>query len=142
RARRLLRSRLSRRGVALTMAFLVAALSRGRVRAAAVPPELITRTVRLAKPLGSRTMLPESATSPYPPMAECGLPRYPNTLVKIDLFSGRWARLALVAFLLSVIVSSLYIGASWASTGGGFPGPRSIFSALVPAHGGSRGSCH
>src|SRR5262249_19626643 len=50
RARRLLRSRLSRRGVALTMAFLVAALSRGRVRAAAVPPELITRTVRLAKP--------------------------------------------------------------------------------------------
>jgi hypothetical protein len=45
-------------------------------------------------------------------MAECDLPRYADTLAKIDLFSGRWARLALVAFLLSVIISSLYIGAS------------------------------
>src|SRR6516165_2427776 len=48
RARQLLRSRLSRRGLALSTAFVVTALSGGRVRAAVVPAELVTRTVRLA----------------------------------------------------------------------------------------------
>jgi RNA polymerase sigma factor (sigma-70 family) len=142
RARQLLRSRLSRRGVALSAAFVVTALSRGRVRAAVVPVELITRTIRLASPSGLRAMPPESASSCPPPLAEPGLPTRTAFLGKIDLLSVPWARLAWVSFLLLVIVSSLYVGTSWAAAGGGFPELRSVFSGLVPARGGSHGSCH
>ena len=48
RARDLLRSRLTRRGLALSAAFLMTALSRGRVFAESVPADLVRRTVRLA----------------------------------------------------------------------------------------------
>ena len=48
RARDLLRSRLARRGMALSAAFLLTALSRGTVFAEVVPAELVRRTVRLA----------------------------------------------------------------------------------------------
>jgi RNA polymerase sigma factor (sigma-70 family) len=142
RARQLLRSRLSQRGVALSVAFLVTALSRGRVRAAVAPAELITRTVRLANPWRPRAMPPDSTSSPPPPLAKSGPPTRAESLAKLDLYSARWARLALVSFLLSVIVSSLYIGTSWAATGGSFAGLRSVFSGLVPARGESPGSCH
>jgi RNA polymerase sigma factor (sigma-70 family) len=48
RARELLRSRLTRRGLALSAAFLVTALSEGRTLAEVVPAELVKRTVQLA----------------------------------------------------------------------------------------------
>jgi RNA polymerase sigma factor (sigma-70 family) len=47
-ARELLRRRLLRRGMALSVAFLMTALSRGMVFAEVVPAELINRTVALA----------------------------------------------------------------------------------------------
>ena len=53
RARELLRSRLSRRGLALSAAFLMTALSRGRVFAEVVPSDLVQSTVRLAFTPGS-----------------------------------------------------------------------------------------
>ena len=46
RARELLRSRLSRRGLALSAAFLMTTLSRGRVFAEVIPSDLVQRTVR------------------------------------------------------------------------------------------------
>ena len=48
RARDLLRSRLTRRGLVLSAAFLLTALSRGRVFAERVPAELVKNTVFLA----------------------------------------------------------------------------------------------
>ena len=45
RARALLRSRLMRRGVTLSAAFLLAALADGAVFAEVVPPELVERTM-------------------------------------------------------------------------------------------------
>jgi RNA polymerase sigma factor (sigma-70 family) len=142
RARQLLRSRLTHRGVALSAAFLVMALSRGRVRAAAVPPELITRTVRLAGRSGPLAPSPDLVSSPPTSLAESGLPPCADSLARIGLFSGRWARLALASFLLLVIASSLYLGSAWAATGAGFPRLRSALSGLVPARGSSPGSCH
>src|SRR5262249_12061562 len=47
RARDLLRSRLARRGLALSAAFLVTALAEGRVFAEVVPQELVQKTVQM-----------------------------------------------------------------------------------------------
>ena len=54
----MLRSCLVRRGLGLSAAFLLTALSRGRVFAETVPAELVTDTVRLGgqiRPPGGRT---------------------------------------------------------------------------------------
>jgi RNA polymerase sigma factor (sigma-70 family) len=141
RARQLLAARLTGRGVSLSVAFLVMALSRGRVRAAVVPPELITRTVRLACLWRLCAMPPpDSVSSPPPPLAVSGYQTPAES--RIDLLSTRLARLALVSLLLLVIVASLYIGTSWAVTGGGFPELRSVLSGLAPVGASNRSSCH
>ncbi len=57
RARDLLRSRLMRRGLTLSAAFLMTALSHGTVFAEVVPAELVKRTVRLAVRFGPRCAL-------------------------------------------------------------------------------------
>ena len=56
RARDLLRSRLMRRGMALSAAFLMTALSQGTVFAEVIPAELVRRTVRLAGKIGPRSL--------------------------------------------------------------------------------------
>ena len=68
RARDLLRSRLTRRGLALSAAFLMTALSRGRVFAESVPAELVRKTVRLAisKGPGSGADATDSSPSSAP----------------------------------------------------------------------------
>jgi hypothetical protein len=48
RARRILRSRLTRRGAPVSAAFVLTAICRDRVRTPMVPPKLITKTVQLA----------------------------------------------------------------------------------------------
>ena len=53
RARTLLRSRLMRRGVTLSAAFLLTALADGAVFAEVVPPELVKRTVTLGQTIQS-----------------------------------------------------------------------------------------
>jgi RNA polymerase sigma factor (sigma-70 family) len=64
RARDLLRSRLSRRGLALSAAFLVTALSSGTVIADVVPARLIDDTVSNALTVASRTPTAEATISP------------------------------------------------------------------------------
>jgi len=69
RARELLRSRLSRRGLALSAAFLITSVSRGRVFAEVVPTELIHRTVQLAMDPTSLPDLEDPASADTPPGA-------------------------------------------------------------------------
>jgi RNA polymerase sigma factor (sigma-70 family) len=64
RARDALRSRLLRRGMAPSAAFLVMALFRGTVFAEIVPAELVNRTVRAARPFGTRSVTSASTHSP------------------------------------------------------------------------------
>ncbi len=66
RARDLLRSRLMRRGLALSAAFLMTALSQGTVFAEVVPAELVRRTVRLAGRVRSLNR-PSIRPEPRPP---------------------------------------------------------------------------
>ena len=63
RARDLLRSRLMRRGLGLSAAFLMTALSHGTVFAEVVPAELVRRTVRLAGKFGPRSSPPDPTGS-------------------------------------------------------------------------------
>jgi RNA polymerase sigma factor (sigma-70 family) len=75
RARDLLRSRLTRRGMVLSAAFLCTALSRGELFAESVPESLIDRTLSSAMrvrqhlaPANSGTRLPESQQAPPVPV--------------------------------------------------------------------------
>ncbi len=61
RARDLLRSRLMRKGLVLSAAFLLTALSKGRVFAETVPVALVTSTVSLARQFGPRRARPGAA---------------------------------------------------------------------------------
>ncbi len=131
RARELLRSRLSRRGLALSAAFLMTALSRGRVFAEAVPSDLVQRTVRLALSPGS--FLPPDSPSSPPAGGPAGtdLPTAvepTNTRVRR---SRRISRIALIVSPFLVALLSVAIGSSLAVvlTGGRF----SDFQSLIPA---------
>ena len=62
RARDLLRSRLMRRGLYLSAAFLMTALVAGTVFAEVVPLELVKQTVRLAGRFGPRSAPPDPAS--------------------------------------------------------------------------------
>jgi RNA polymerase sigma factor (sigma-70 family) len=66
-ARELLRRRLMRRGMVLSAAFLLTALSRGVVFAEALPAGLADRTVHLAGTLGRRSgpVIPKSSSARY-----------------------------------------------------------------------------
>jgi hypothetical protein len=70
RARELLRSRLLRRGMTLSAAFLTAALADGAVFAEFVPSELITRTIILVKRFKTPSVLAGSTPPPDQPSSE------------------------------------------------------------------------
>jgi hypothetical protein len=70
RARELLRSRLMRRGMMLSAAYLTAALADGAVFAEFVPPELITRTMILVKRFKTPSGSPGSTPPPDEPSSE------------------------------------------------------------------------
>jgi RNA polymerase sigma factor (sigma-70 family) len=72
RARNLLRSRLTRRGLVLSTSFLCMALGQGKVEGAVISDDLIERTVRLAL----RARLAESASASAP--VEIGSPAHPS----------------------------------------------------------------
>jgi RNA polymerase sigma factor (sigma-70 family) len=144
RARELLRSRLMRRGLGLSAAFLLTALSQGRVFAEIVPSELVSSTVRLAQKFGPRRAgfslhAPESADAPpiEPPARLAALGQAGPSL-------GHGRRF-LSWFLLSILVVSMSVGVGLAATNsGGFS--AGLRSALAwPFSAGSFGgssSCH
>jgi RNA polymerase sigma factor (sigma-70 family) len=139
RARDLLRSRLLRRGLVLSAAFLLSALSRGRVYAEVVPEELVSSTVNLARKFGPRRTSLSLHSPGSPSAADKELP------ARIALLSQAGARLLrgrrLLSWLLfAILVFSMTVGASFAATKTGrFVGLRSAVSSLMPAGGG--GGC-
>jgi RNA polymerase sigma-70 factor (ECF subfamily) len=142
RARDLLRSRLLRRGMVLSAAFLLTALSQGRVFAEVVPAELVTDTVRLARKFGSRAgrlNLYSSDSVPPPEKLSAHVDRLSR--------SGRnlaQSRRVLTWLLLSIVIFSTSLGVCLAATGqNGFSGIRAALTSMIPhASGGPGAACH
>src|SRR5262249_47005839 len=135
RARELLRSRLLRRGLGLSAAFLLTALSQGRVFAEVVPVELVDNTVRLAQRFGPRRpgLSLHSPDSPDPSETEL--------LARLALLREAGARLSrsrrfLSWFLFSILVLSMSVGVGLAATTpGAFSGVRSVLPWPFPSSG-------
>jgi hypothetical protein len=114
RARDLLRSRLTRRGLVLSAAFLCTALSRGELFAESVPESLIDRTLssamRVRHNLAAAELDPETRSS-----GQADQPNPPNRLsrsrftAKPAITSGR------LGFALVVLAAALSVGFAIAS---------------------------
>jgi RNA polymerase sigma factor (sigma-70 family) len=145
RARDLLRSRLTRRGLALSAAFLVTALSQGRVFAEVVPSELVRKTVRLAVRYGPRSAPPDPSTSPHPPAADPELSARITSATDAGPRHPRLAMLGLIATLFLVFALSLMLGSALAvlGSGGSLSDLGAMLSALIPWRPGFAGPpCH
>ncbi len=110
RARDLLRSRLVRRGLTLSAAFLMTALSQGTVFAEVVPAELVKRTVRLAGRFGPRGVSPDPTD---PPSADFDVPAPADASRQLNprrlLFTGHHLGLLLLAVLSSSIAVAILL---------------------------------
>jgi RNA polymerase sigma factor (sigma-70 family) len=140
RARDLLRSRLMRRGLTLSAAFLMTALSHGTVFAEVVPNDLVNRTVRLAGKFGPRSAPPDQEPPTDPGVSDPTNPG-PRTNGPRLRISGR----NIGVVLLAVLSFSLATGIGLAmSSPGGFAEFRAAVSAFISGRtpGGSGGSCH
>jgi RNA polymerase sigma factor (sigma-70 family) len=144
RARELLRSRLMRRGLCLSAAFLLTALSQGRVFAELVPAELVSDTVRLAQRYGrGRAALslhsPDDADTPEI--------EFPARLAYLREAGAKitHGKRFLTWFLFSIIVLSTSVGVGLAATTpGGISGFRSSLAWPFSLSGlaGGNSSCH
>jgi RNA polymerase sigma factor (sigma-70 family) len=142
RARDLLRSRLMRRGLTLSAAFLMTALSQGTVFAEVVPAELVKQTVRLAGRFGPRGAWPDS-TGPQPQLPvepEVPIPAERAIRFKLSRVLFTWRNLGLV--LLAVVSSSIGAGILLAMLDRG--GAHAAFSAFISGRGAAASvvSCH
>jgi RNA polymerase sigma factor (sigma-70 family) len=147
RARDLLRSRLMRRGVSLSAAIIVTALSRDRVSAEVVPAELVERTLRAGRSLRQRPAPADTAAPPHPHPARgdrlAGRAQPALAPTHKFLFMRKRAWILLLACLLSVAASAW--AGSAARFGGGLSGFQSAFSAFfwfVAAWWGFEPPCH
>jgi len=140
RARDLLRSRLLRRGLCLSAAFLVTALAQGRVFAEVVPLELVKRTVRLARRFGPRSAPPDSTRASL----DSDLPARVESLHKAGRGFPRLGRRGLGWPLLSIFVFFMSVGVCVAAVNpGGFSRIQTALSALIPDQlKWTRGGCH
>jgi RNA polymerase sigma factor (sigma-70 family) len=143
RARDLLRSRLKRRGLALSAAFLATALSEGRVFAEIVSAELINDTVNLARKFGPRKLASGvTGGSPSPPATDSpsaspsgSSPRAAKPVIR----PITWLLLVALVFTIAMGLGLV------AANGGGLSNIRSALTALVPARFSGLGmgaSCH
>jgi RNA polymerase sigma factor (sigma-70 family) len=145
RARDLLRSRLVRRGLSLSAAFLLTALSQGRVFAEIVPAELVTNTVSLARRFGTRRTGLGLYTGEGEPTPESDLPAQVARLSKSGLLVRHTRRLPTWLVIGILVFSTSVVGVALAATtSGGFSRLRSAVSSLIPAGalGGGSTSCH
>jgi len=144
RARDLLRSRLMRRGLALSAAFLLTALGQGRVFAEVVPLDLVRRTVRLAGRFGPGSAPPDPASpeAKAEPSLESDLPAQVEPLTEASREHRRRRRRVLIGLLLSIFVFSLSVGIPLAAfyPGGissfmprGFSNFQAALSAYIPS---------
>src|SRR5262249_51179944 len=121
RARDLLRSRLTRRGLVLSATFLTVAMSQGRVFAEVVPAELIRKTVRMALVYGPHAAPPDPDPDPLEPQSPSDQPAacHGHSAADPQLRAGaqaqaatergtpRLARIGLISTLVLVIAASL-----------------------------------
>jgi hypothetical protein len=110
RARDLLRSRLMRRGMALSAAFLVTALSQEMVFAEVVSAELVKRTVSLVGEFGPRSgpLMLSSSSAQF--SAESGVTSQVVSLANDYREDPRFGRLG-CAIVLTILAISTAIGA-------------------------------
>jgi RNA polymerase sigma factor (sigma-70 family) len=147
RAREMLRSRLLRRGLCLSAAFLVTALSHGVVFAEAVPSDLVKRTVRLARRFGPHASPPIGDSPPGSgPSTEPDMHALAQSLADARRRKRGFTSRALGLFCLLLLCLSMSVGIGWAVAGGAQSvSIRGILSALIPARlsgPGSPGPCH
>jgi RNA polymerase sigma factor (sigma-70 family) len=143
RARDLLRSRLTRRGLALSAAFLVTAHSQGRVFAEVVPSELIKRTVRAAVRLAPQSA-PSPRTSAHRPSLDS---RSSSRITSPSDSGGRFPRLAALGLISTLFLAfslALALGTSIAvlGAGGGLSDLKAVFFSLIPVRAAGDGPCH
>jgi RNA polymerase sigma factor (sigma-70 family) len=137
RARALLRSRLTRRGMSLSAAFLVTALTDGAVFAEVVPPELVTRTMLFVQKFNRRSALPDPSSASSQPLIETTIRARLQTLAGNALQNP-----TLVFVSLSILFISAVIGFAMASDPNrDFSFLRAALSSLVPGQS-VPASCH
>jgi hypothetical protein len=145
RARDLLRSRLVRRGMTLSAAFLMTALSHGTVFAEVVPADLVRRTIRLAGKFGPRTW-PLDPPDHEPLVStddRLSLSSGPDVRRTILRFTPRKMAIVLLAVLCFSVATG--IGINLLASGGFSPvGRPSFFStgSTTPVDRGPGGACH
>ena len=138
RARALLRSRLTRRGMVLSAAFLIAALTDGAVFAEVVPPDLVKRTLIFVQKFNPRSALPDPSSALSQRSIHSSIPARVLTLAVNVLQHPKFVFVSLSILLLSAVM----IGFAMTGHGGKrFSFLRTALSALVPGQ--SAGvSCH
>ncbi len=144
RARDLLRSRLMRRGLSLSAAFLVTAISKGSVFAEVVPTDLIERTTSVASAL----RFDPAASHPDSSMGEPSIERTINTgSARTDggfLKRLKFVRPAVVLLVFSILSLWMSIGICLAvSEPGNSLGFRRVLAALhLAPFGDNEAPCH
>jgi RNA polymerase sigma factor (sigma-70 family) len=137
RARALLRSRLTRRGMSLSAAFLVTALTDGAVFAEVVPPELVTRTMLFVQKFNRRSAFPDPSSASSQPLIESTI------RARLQTLAGNALQNPMLVFVsLSILFISAVVGFAMASDANSdFSFLRAALSSLVPGQSVSA-SCH
>jgi RNA polymerase sigma factor (sigma-70 family) len=133
RARGLLKSRLMRRGLCLSAAFLMAALDQRRVFAEVVPVELVKETVRMARRFGPRSAAAATASADVAPVPTSNVAAMVDSLstaagphLAIGTGLAKWLLISAV-----VVLASVGIGVALANSGD-FSSVRAAVYSLVP----------
>jgi len=133
RARALLQSRLMRRGLTLSAAFLRAALADGAIFAEVVPPELVRRTMLFVQRSTAPSASPGSTPPPDKPWMEASFAKQRGATIDMPRKHPKFINLPLVV-LISVLSVSTVIALGVAFGGSGnFSNLRSAFSAFLPS---------
>jgi RNA polymerase sigma factor (sigma-70 family) len=142
RARELLRARLVRRGLALSTAFVVAALSHETASAGVVPDELVERTVELIGKLGPRPFPPDLRSGHSESAIETGFTSRIDSLATSDGLYRGLIRRGLLLFLIVAlgVATSAAIAASVLSSAR-FSTLRTAVADWMPSRAAST-SCH
>lgn len=144
RARELLRARLGRRGLALSTAFIIAALAQPRETAAAsvLTSDLIERTVQLVGKFGPRTISTRKRPANRHLLHNAGIsPRVALLAASAGIHRGAM-RYALYALLFVVIGAALSASvAAYIFTPARYPTLRSALAGWIPFRSINTGPC-
>ena len=133
---------MTRRGLVLSAAFLLTALSRGRVFAERVPAELVKNTVLLAGKFGARGPGLALFSGESEAAAGSSVPAQVALLSKSALRARRawWSAKSLLILILALTAS---VGACLAATAPDrISGLGSALSSMLPVRFGGSAPCH